>query len=118
MGLVLVEREVELAALEAALDGVRDAGRLLVVSGPPGIGKTSLVRAALQGARERGMPTATATAFELERSFPFGLVRRLYAGLLQDAAPEVFSGPAALARPAVAADEVPREPVAARLFAI
>ena len=49
----LLERDAERAALSAALDEARAAGRIAVVVGEAGIGKTSLVTAACAGARDR-----------------------------------------------------------------
>jgi predicted ATPase len=40
----LLERAAEMAALDAALAGVRGGGRLVLVGGEAGIGKTALVR--------------------------------------------------------------------------
>lgn len=54
----LLGREAELAAVEAALaDAASGAGRLLLVEGPAGIGKTALADAAAAHARERGQAT-------------------------------------------------------------
>src|SRR4051794_20663452 len=49
----LLERDGERQVLEAALEESRAAGRVVVVVGEAGIGKTSLVGAACEAARER-----------------------------------------------------------------
>jgi len=49
----LLERDVERAALAGALDDARREGRVAVVVGEAGIGKTSLVTAACAGAGDR-----------------------------------------------------------------
>src|SRR3954470_18437379 len=48
----LLERDVERAALASALEDARSAGRIAVVVGEAGIGKTSLVSAVCAGAAE------------------------------------------------------------------
>ena len=47
---VLIERDGELAAVDALIDGV---GSLLAIEGPPGIGKTALLAEVGRGARPR-----------------------------------------------------------------
>jgi DNA-binding CsgD family transcriptional regulator len=78
-GALLLERESELAAIAAAL-AAADAGRgsLLLVEGPAGIGKTTLLRAACAAAAESGARTVTARGLSLEGDFPFGVVRQLF----------------------------------------
>ncbi|MDQ3893242.1 MAG: ATP-binding protein, partial [Actinomycetota bacterium] len=100
----LRERSRELRAVEAALDdAARGRGRVVVVEGDPGIGKTSLVAAALERAEERGMRVLAARGSELERAFAFGVVRQLVEPLLYRATraqcERWFAGAAALARP-------------------
>jgi len=51
----LVGREEQLALIEAALDAAAaGSGRLVMVTGEPGIGKTSLADAATAAAAARG----------------------------------------------------------------
>jgi len=66
----VVGRESELAPVTAFLDasGIRPAA--LVIEGEPGIGKTTIVRAALERARSAewlDRPTASVLAFALRR---------------------------------------------------
>ena len=78
MAAVLLERESELAAIEAGLERARDGhGSLLLVEGAAGIGKSSLLAAARTLATERGLGTLTARGGELEREFPGGVARQL-----------------------------------------
>jgi DNA-binding CsgD family transcriptional regulator len=73
----LLERDGELRRLEEALADARaGAGRLVVVEGPPGIGKSRLLSAACERAGEAGMRVLRARGTELERSYPFGVVRQ------------------------------------------
>ncbi len=51
-GPVLFGRRAEIEALDVALQGIRDGGRCVIVSGEAGIGKTALLRS-LQSAAER-----------------------------------------------------------------
>lgn len=71
----LLEREDERAALAAALAGPRGC---LLVSGPAGIGKSALLDEARRAAPVRVL---WARGSELERSFAFGGVQQLFAGV-------------------------------------
>ena len=74
----LLERDAELAALAARLDGAgTGGGALMVVEGPAGIGKTSLLAATAQAAREREMTLLHARGAPLEQTFSFGIARQL-----------------------------------------
>jgi DNA-binding CsgD family transcriptional regulator len=84
----LLEREGELARIEEALNAARAGhGSLLALSGPAGIGKTTLCTAAVREARRAGMAVLSARGGELEREFSFGLVRQLCEPLLRSAGP-------------------------------
>ena len=95
----LVERERELDALDDARRGARRRGRGRAGQGEAGIGKSQLLTAARSAAS--GFEVLTARASELERDFPFGLVRQLLEPPLATAAgadrTELLSGAAALA---------------------
>src|SRR5215210_2927380 len=80
----LVERDVELSALATATaDAERGAGRLLVVEGPAGIGKTQLLRWVRDYAAARGTARILAArGTELEAHLAFGVVRQLLDPLL------------------------------------
>jgi predicted ATPase len=74
----LLERERELAEVHAIVGECSDGrGRLLVVEAQAGLGKTRLLQAARQAGAEAGMRVLSARATELERDFPFALVRQL-----------------------------------------
>jgi DNA-binding CsgD family transcriptional regulator len=75
----LLEREAELDELQAALaDGARGSGRLIVIEGEAGIGKSRLLDAAGEAAERAGMGVLSARGTELERDFPFALVSQLF----------------------------------------
>ena len=75
----LLERSEELARIESALSEARSGtGTLVVVEGPAGIGKTSLLAAARAAAAESGMRVLRSRGTELEREFAFGVVRQLF----------------------------------------
>jgi DNA-binding CsgD family transcriptional regulator len=106
---MLYEREHELAAVSAGLDeAAAGRGSVLVLEGPAGIGKSSVLQAARADARERGMAVGVARGSELEAAFAFGVVRQLFEprlrGMSADARAAVLDGAAALARPVVLAD--------------
>jgi predicted ATPase len=81
----LLERERELEALAAAVGAAADGtSGLVLVEGPAGIGKSRLLAAARMLADERGLRVLAARGGELEREFPFGIVRQLFESLLID----------------------------------
>lgn len=87
--LQVLEREHELARICSALRGAgAGAGGLLLVEGPAGIGKTTLLKAARDEAAERGMRILAARATELEHDFSYGVVRQLVDPVLREAGPE------------------------------
>src|SRR5215216_3807424 len=95
----LHERERESALLAAALARVADGGALVVVEGPPGIGKTRLIGLARRRARDAGLLPLSARGSELEQRVPFGIVRQLLDPLVLGADPArraaLFDGAAA-----------------------
>jgi len=75
----LLERERELAELDAlVVEAGAGAGRLAVIEAAAGLGKTRLLQAARERGRAAGMQVLVARATELERDFPFALVRQLF----------------------------------------
>lgn len=100
----LVGREQELAAITAALDAARSGtGELLLVEGPAGIGKTSLLRAARAAAEAADLLVLRGVGTAFERDYPFGVLRQSLAPLLRDAADRArwLTGAARLAAPAL-----------------
>jgi DNA-binding CsgD family transcriptional regulator len=76
--LELLEREGELDEIAACLDDARGGvGRLLMLEGVAGIGKSRLLWRARELAREQGMRVLSARATELEQEFAFGVIRQL-----------------------------------------
>ena len=105
----LLERDSELSLLRASLDAARvGAGRLVVVEGAAGIGKTTLLRAVRDTAGSAGMQVLGARGTELERDFPFALVRQLFepalAGVESPGRAALLDGAARLAGPVVGAE--------------
>src|SRR5262245_52032976 len=97
-GTHLLERESELEALDRAIAGAA-AGRagLVLVEGPAGIGKSLLLAESRRRAAEDGLNVLFARGGELERDFPFGIVRQLFEHRLADEGvrERVLSGAAA-----------------------
>ncbi len=98
----LLERTAELAEIARALAAARvGEGSVVVVEGPPGIGKTALLADARDRAVQAGMRALSARGGELEQHFPYGIVRQLFEPLLQRASPDerdhLLSGSAQLA---------------------
>ena len=77
-GMTLIEREAEVMALDGAVaEAVAGNGRLLVIGGPAGIGKSGLLADLRARAADR-LLVLPARASELEREFGFGVVRQLF----------------------------------------
>jgi DNA-binding CsgD family transcriptional regulator/type II secretory pathway predicted ATPase ExeA len=107
----LLERDHELAALAAAARSARAGeGRMVVVEGPAGIGKTTMLRSARAAMEHAGLVALTARGIELEREFAFGAVRQLLERAARDGVPALFDGPAALAAPLLGAEVPPGAP--------
>src|SRR3954447_5721090 len=97
----MLERKAELATLDAVLDAARGGeGRLVVVEGSAGIGKTRLLGAVRELALADGVHVLAARGGELEGAFVFGIVRQLFeaplAAATADARTELFAGAAEL----------------------
>jgi len=68
----LVAREDELARILAAVEAVaRGEGRLLLLTGEPGIGKTRLAQEATLALRNRGFLVAAGRCYEPQQTLPF-----------------------------------------------
>jgi DNA-binding CsgD family transcriptional regulator len=96
----LVERERELDALAALLDDLAEGRpRMALIEGPAGIGKSRLLAEARRLADERGIPSQGARSSELEREFPFGIVRQMIepALLARPDREQLFEGAAEMA---------------------
>jgi DNA-binding CsgD family transcriptional regulator len=89
----IVGRDPELTVLSGAVTGAA-AGRggLVLVEGPAGIGKTTLLRAACTGAVGPGGQILTARGLALEGGFPYGIVRQLIEPVRATAGPGQWDG--------------------------
>jgi DNA-binding CsgD family transcriptional regulator len=112
---LLLERDRELAALQEAV-AAADAGegRLVVIEGSAGIGKSSLLAESRAIATAAGMQVLGARAGEHEAEFAFGVVRQLFeqrlAGASADQRAELLAGAAALVEPLFPAVQTPPQP--------
>ena len=94
----LLERVDDLFAITAALKAARNGdGRVVVVAGRAGIGKSSCCRRVSGPPASDGFTVLTARASELEREFAFGVARQLFERDVQRA-PGWWSGAAEQAR--------------------
>jgi DNA-binding CsgD family transcriptional regulator len=95
---LLLERDGELASLEALIDAVAGGeARLAIIEAPAGIGKTRLVTEARRRGREAGLRVLAARGGELERQFPFGVVRQLFEPVVMRERETTLAGAAATA---------------------
>ncbi len=79
----LLERAAELVCLhELVAEASAGRGRLVVVEGAAGAGKSTLVAAACTLAASEGARVLTASGSELEREFAFGAIRQLFEPVL------------------------------------
>jgi DNA-binding CsgD family transcriptional regulator len=104
----LLERGPELAELDSLLAEARESrGRLALIEGPAGIGKTRLLGESRESARALGMNVLVARGGELERDFGFGIVRQLLEPALMRAEAgereSLLAGAARLSEPVFAA---------------
>ncbi len=75
----LLERERELAELDAAVGEARcGTGCLVAIEAQAGLGKTRLLQEARKVGAAAGLKALGGRATELERDFPFALVRQLF----------------------------------------
>jgi DNA-binding CsgD family transcriptional regulator len=75
---LLLERDEELGRLDRAVRATAGGGGSLVITGPPGSGKTALLRVAMRGAEEAGMAVFSARGSELEQGLGFAAARQLF----------------------------------------
>ncbi len=73
----LVGRETEFAVLEAGLRMAVEHGGAFLITGPPGIGKTSLLNAVAAEARSRGYNALAMTGLESEAQLPYAGLHQL-----------------------------------------
>jgi predicted ATPase len=109
--------------LGAALDSAgASAGRLVVVEGAAGVGKTRLLAQARAAAHERGHLVLPARAGEFERDFSFGVVRQLFEPVLHAAGDDerarMLAGAASLTASLFASRPGEPEPGGDRLFPV
>lgn len=104
-GRLLLERESELSRLRALLDETKQtsAGRIVLLTGPAGIGKTALAAAARAEAEQDGFRVLSARGAELERNYAFGVVRQWFEPLVRSSE-AMLGGAAALAAPVLLGD--------------
>jgi DNA-binding NarL/FixJ family response regulator len=105
---VLLDRDGELAALAAQLaDGRDGAGRVIVVEGPAGIGKSSLLAASARAAEADGVCVLRARGRPLERDAAWGVALQLFEPLRSSAQwGSLTVGAAALSRRVLDPDAV------------
>src|SRR5690606_19480821 len=82
MVMALIERQEEMACLESLVaNAILGRGRVALVGGPIGTGKSALLRALSEQAIELGALAVTASGSRLERHLQLGVLRQL----IQDA---------------------------------
>lgn len=74
---LLFGRDTDLVPIAAWLRGVGESGTAALVTGPAGIGKTSLLQHAWEQALDQGMLTLSATGVQSETTLPFAGLHQL-----------------------------------------
>jgi DNA-binding CsgD family transcriptional regulator len=105
-----MERDRDLAVIHGLLTEVVDGrGSVVLVEGPPGIGKTALLAAVREHAAGQGVRSLGAIGGELEQDLPFDIVRQLFEPPLRAASPtgrtDLLAGAAGLAAPVFGVDD-------------
>jgi DNA-binding SARP family transcriptional activator/tetratricopeptide (TPR) repeat protein len=106
----LVDRDGEIEAIRSAIGELTGgASQLVIIEGPPGVGKTRLLAEARRLAAEHELHVLGAKGSQLERTFGFGAVRQLFEPVLVDPArrERLLAGAAGSARGVF---DVPHEP--------
>src|SRR5690348_9664271 len=100
-----LERAEELERLEARIESARNgAGGAVVIEGPAGIGKTTMLERTIEIAGRLGLRRLAARAGQLERDLGWNLVRQLFAAVISASAADrkrLLRGAAGLAAPAL-----------------
>jgi len=110
----LLERDRELKRVVERLDTAHEGhGGVAVVESPAGIGKTRLLEAAWERAALRGFRVLSARGGDLERQFPYGVVRQLFEPEVRRPPPgsrrSPLRGLAAYSKPVFASPDPPAE---------
>jgi DNA-binding CsgD family transcriptional regulator len=101
-----LERDAELARVGELLDAARGGdGRLLLILGPAGIGKTRLLEESARAALDREVRVLRARGDELVVDSSYAAVRELFSDELGAAGGEFLVGAAGLALPVFEGDE-------------
>ncbi len=111
-------RDTEVALIEASMERAKaGSGAFVILDGPPGSGRSTLLSFAAERAASAGTAVLDATGHESERALPFGGALQLFEKELERAEPServrLLSGAAALASPLLARgphDILPDEP--------
>ena len=76
---LILDRDTALAAVSAAVAAAAAGrGRVILLDGPAGIGKSAVLRAAAAEAAAGGLRTLSARGLSLEQGFTYGIVRQLF----------------------------------------
>jgi len=115
LGDELLEREGEVARLQTLIDAAAAGeGRVVLVEGDAGIGKSAILRKARGLAGAAGLTVLLARGGELERGFAHGVARQLYEPPLNAARARarraLLRGAARLARPVLGQAAAARPP--------
>lgn len=106
---MLLERAGELGLLQSAIADARGgSGRIVIIEGPAGIGKSALLAQARATAAEEGLRVLAARGNEFEREFAFGVARQLFEVPVARADPgrqeQLLAGAASFTRPLLGLD--------------
>ena len=114
----IVGRAEELGFIDALLDRTDGAAAGFVLEGEAGIGKSTLWRAGVDAARERGLRVLEASPSESERGFAYAGLTDLLEPALDDVLPALAAPRRRALEVALALEDEPEAPVDPRTLAI
>ena len=85
----IISRKLELRGIHDFIERVPTATNVLAIEGPPGMGKTTLWLAGLEGANDQGWRTLSARPTDAEATFAYAGLRDLLESAYEDAVPQL-----------------------------
>ena len=85
----IISRKLELRGIHAFIDRVPTGANVLAIEGPPGMGKTTLWLAGLEGGNDRAWRVLTARPTDAEATFAYAGLSDLLESVYEDSLPRL-----------------------------